>query len=98
MASTPPSTGCAIILLVFGIFALLGALIGFSQSVGSGIFGLIFAGVIIGLAILWMRSLKTAYHVAIASASGEANALTSKEKAYIEHIVNCINEAIVKYR
>ncbi|MGA2436854.1 MAG: DUF6232 family protein [Bryobacteraceae bacterium] len=98
MAFTPPKTGCAIILLIFGIIALLGAFVGFSQSVGSGIVGLIFAGVIIGLAILWLRSLKTDYHVAIASSSGEANALTSKDKAYIEHIVNSINEAIVKYR
>ena len=98
MAFTPPKTGCAIILLIFGIFALIVAFAGFSQNVASGLGYFIFAAVIIGGAILWLRSLKADYHVAITSSSGEAKALTSKDKAYIERIVNSINEAIVKYR
>ena len=71
MAFTPPKTGCVIILLVFGILALVVAFVGLSQDIGSGIVGIIIAGAIIGGAILWLRSLKTDYHVAISSASGE---------------------------
>lgn len=101
MVVTPPSprkTGCAIVLLFFGVVLLLGSFVNFSQDVISGIVLLIFAGAVIGGAILWMPSLKTVYHVAIASSSGEANALSSKDRAYIERIVNRINVAIVKYR
>ena len=98
LAATQPSTGCATILALFGILAFIGALITFSTSVGSGLFGLIVAVAIIAGAVWWRRSLKPIYHVAISSASGEANALSSKDKGYIEHVVNCINDAIVKYQ
>lgn len=98
MAFTPPKMGCSIALLIFGILLLLSALVSFSRDIGSGIVVLLFAGAMIGGAILWMRSLKNEYHVFIASSSGEANALSSKDRAYIEQIVNSINDAMVKHR
>ncbi|PTX95853.1 hypothetical protein DB345_08550 [Spartobacteria bacterium LR76] len=98
MAMTPAKMGCAILLLIFGILALLVGLTGFSESTSTGFVGLVFAGVILGLAILWLRSSKPRYHVAIASASGEAHALTSMDKDYIEKVVASINEAIIRYQ
>jgi len=98
MAMTPAKQGCAIVLLIFGILAVLGAFGAFSNSVGSGIIALLFAGAILAGAILWLRSCKPSYHVAVASASGEAHALTSKDKSYIEKIVASINDAIVRYQ
>jgi len=59
----------------------VGALIGLLMLVGG-----------IALAIM----IKPTYVVRIGSASGEANALTSKNKEYIEHIVAAMNEAIIK--
>jgi pyruvate carboxylase len=87
---------CAIILLIVGIFVLLGAFAGLDN--GSGHPVLIVAVLTIGGSILWLRSLKPTYHIAISSASGEANALSSKDQAYIERVVKSINDAIVKYQ
>ena len=97
MAFTPPRTGCAIILLIAGIIYMLTALPEvFQGRAGATVF--VFAGLVTAVAVLWLRSLKKDYHVAISSSSGEANALTSKDKGYIEGVVNSINEAIVKYQ
>ena len=52
----------------------------------------------IGGAILDIRSAKLVYGVTMASSSGEANALASKDKASVERVVKSINDAIVKYR
>jgi len=98
MTMTPADQGCAIVLLIFGILVLLGAVGAFSARAGSGMVTLFFAGGIIAGAILWLRSCKPSYHVAIASASGEAHAFTSKDKSYIEKIVASINDAIVRYQ
>lgn len=98
MAMTPAKQGCAIVLLIVGILAVLVAFGAFSNSVGSGIIALLFAGAIVAGAIIWLRSCKPSYHVAVASASGEAHALTSKDKSYIEKIVASINDAIVRYQ
>lgn len=98
MTFTPPKTGCAIALLILGILFVPGALANISRDAAAGIPSLIIAGAIISGAILWKRSLKADYHVAIASSSGETNILTSTDSAYIEYIVNSINDAIVRYR
>jgi len=47
-----------------------------------------------GIAIAVMT--KPSYVVRIGSASGEANALVSKDRAFVGKIVNAMNEAIVK--
>ena len=98
MTMTPAKQGCAITLLVVGIVALLGSFGAFSSDVGEGFVGLLVAAGIIAGAGFWLRSCKADYHVAIASASGEAHALTSKDKAYIEKVVSSINDAIIRYQ
>ena len=99
MTFTPAKRGCAILLLIFGALTLLiGLGKGSSDGVGAVLGGLVVGGIIGGLGYLWMRSSKDDYHVLIASSSGEAKALTSKDKAYIEKIVTAINDAIVRYR
>lgn len=97
MATTPAKKGCAIALLIFGILAFLGSFGSMTSDVTSGVVALIFGGVIIAGAIFWMRSCRADYHVAIASSSGEANALTDKDRSYIEKVVACINDAITRY-
>ena len=85
-------------MLVVGIVFLLGAFVGFSEDVATGFVGLLVAGGILAGAIFWLKSCKAGYHVAISSASGEAHALTSKDKAYIEKVVASINDAIIRYQ
>ena len=100
MAFTPPKSGCAFILLILGIVCSLFPVLELFKN-GAHVlvvFHLMISGAMIGGAILWLRSLKYDYHVAVSSASGEANVLSSKDEMYVERIVNSINEAIVKYQ
>lgn len=57
---------------------------------------IVFGLIVLGLGIAIAAAPKTRYVVKIGSASGEANALVSKDKEYIQKIVNAVNEAIIK--
>jgi hypothetical protein len=94
MTVTPAKQGCAIALIIVGGLGLLGGL----ASKDGVLVGLIIGAIIIGLGVLWLRAVKADYHVTIASSSGEGNALTSRDRPYIQKIVDAINEAIVRYR
>lgn len=85
-------------MIVLGGLLLLFALMAFINSTQSGLFGLFFSLLTIGLGVLWLKSKKAVYHVSIASSSGEAHALSSVDRAYIDHVVHSINKAIVQYR
>jgi hypothetical protein len=65
-----------------------------SQLVG-GVIGLLGIIGIVGGITLMVRA-KPTYVVRIGSASGEANALASKDRDHIQKIVDAMNEAIIK--
>jgi uncharacterized YccA/Bax inhibitor family protein len=97
MTYTPPKIGFPLLLLVFGLFILALSMI-FSEKQESPIlFYILLGGWIVG-AIIWMFMTKTHFHVNLSSASGEVHALTSKDRAYIEHVVVSINEGIAKFK
>jgi hypothetical protein len=85
---------------IFGILVLLAGLallrsaLSTGDIVAGGLFGVMGAGLV--ACAIWL--LKPVYHILIASASGEAKALTSRERAYVQRIVDSVNDAIVKYR
>jgi Family of unknown function (DUF6232) len=86
------NTAPGIVLTILGGLVLLGGL-GSNSAVGCAlIFGLpmFVVGLIIGIAA------KHVYWVRIGSASGETNALRSNDRAYIQRIVDAMNEAIVR--
>lgn len=94
MTNTPAKTGCAIALIIFGLiwgFAILG-------SKGGVVGAIVIGGACVAGGIFWLRAAKADYHVTITSNAGEVKALTSKNKPYIEKIVDAVNEAIVRYR
>lgn len=68
--------------------AIIGAILLASQQFGWGIF--LLAG-----GIIWAIALKNSYAVAVNSASGEVQAVVSKDQEYIASIVQAVNEAIV---
>ena len=72
----------AILTVVIGLILL------FAQQPGWGIF--LFAG-----GTIWAFALKDSMAVAINSASGEIQAVVSKDAKYIFSIVQAVNEAIV---
>ncbi len=56
------------------------------------VWGLVLTGLV---ALIWKLQ-KTKYHLRIASASGEANAITSIDASQIDRIVEAVNEAMIK--
>ncbi|QQR73349.1 MAG: hypothetical protein IPJ17_17960 [Holophagales bacterium] len=94
---TPASSGCAITLLVVGALGmLLGLGMMTSKSFGAGLGQLIVAGAVAAGGYFWFRSLKPTYHVVLSSASGEGTALSSKDGAAIDAIVNAISQALIE--
>jgi hypothetical protein len=54
------------------------------------------AGIVtFSLGILLLFFIKNEFAVRISTNSGEANSIVSKDKAYIQNIVNALNEAII---
>ena len=83
--SHPPSRKWPIIMCLIGI---LGLAVGGSE-------GLIPAIVWLGVGIFWLVRQKSKYTVLLSSASGESEALTSKDEGFITRIVEALNEAII---
>ncbi len=86
---TPPKRAGAIWTIFIGVILFI---IGLRVD----IVGLTIAGVIILLlGILWVWKASGEYHIMITSASGETSALESKDKGYIDKVVQAMNEAII---
>jgi hypothetical protein len=81
----------SVILIALGVFFSLPGF-GASELRGCLPLGLIIAGV----GVLWFFLAKDIHWVRIGSASGETNALSSRDLGYIVHIVNAMNEAFVR--
>ncbi len=54
------------------------------------------AGIAIaGIGALWLKYTKNQYSVRISTNAGETNGFISKDKEYVQSIVNAINDAII---
>jgi len=73
----------AVLVIIFGLLFL------FSKD----IFWVGF--IIIALGIWWLISIKNEYAVRISTNAGEVNSIVSKNKDYIQKIVNALNDAII---
>lgn len=51
--------------------------------------------VILAIGVLVLLLLKNEFAVRISTNAGEVNSIISKDRAYIEHIVNALNDAII---
>lgn len=88
-AAQLPSRIGPLFFLLIGALCLIGGIGGSEAAlIGWGVFLLAIGG-------LWWKLQKTNYHLRIASASGEANAVSSQDKQRIESIVQAVNEAII---
>lgn len=98
MKTTTPNGCCAGLLILFGgvgAFAVFSDLFTAGKLPEFSSFFLIAVFLVAGIA--WFRSLKPSFHVTIASASGEVEALESAEKDYIQKIVTSINDAVANH-
>jgi len=91
----PAKRGCATILVIVGPLILFGSIV--NEGGANFIGGLMIFLILVGAGILWFIASKNVYYVSIASSSGEAKALASKDRSYIKKVVDAINEAIVRY-
>lgn len=80
-----PSRWGPIILGIVGLVSLGGA------AAGSVILGL----TLIGLAVFWWTKQKPELSVVLSSASGEAQALKSKDAEFINGVIEALNSAII---
>ena len=78
------------------VLAILGLVIlAITSQLGSSE-GVIFGVILLGLGILIAAIVKATYIARIGSASGETDAISSKDKQYIQAVVTAMNEAIIK--
>ena len=91
-AVKPANRTPGIVVAILGLLVLV--ITGLLGSSGGVIFGVIF----LGLGILVAVIAKATYVVRIGSASGEADAISSKDEKYIQAIVQAMNEAFIKRR
>jgi hypothetical protein len=79
------------------LLIILGFLQTVSCAAGRDTKGMALLGILaLGWGIAWIATLKPTYWVRLTAAGGEANALRSKQKDYIQTVINALNEAIVK--
>lgn len=74
------------------IMAIIGVIMVF---VAASILAKLFGVAIAVIAVVWFRAIKPDYMVYLNSASGESQALASKDKHYIDDVINSLNNAIV---
>jgi hypothetical protein len=92
VAKLPPPVGRV---FIFGIGFLLGSY--FIARQLAGIAKLLIIGIALTvLAVFVNKFLKPTYTVRVGSASGEWDIISSKDREYIEDIVDAINEAIIE--
>lgn len=95
MTYSSPRVVWAIILAALGIIILLLYWLRPDGAIApAGAF--VLPGGMIGGAVLWMLMARTHFHVGLSTTAGELHVLTSKDKAYIQQIVERINSAIVR--
>lgn len=93
MGMKPASVGCALALIIVGAVFALAALAAATQG-GPGIAALVLALSMVGGGIAWYRACKPTFRVVLASASGEREGLTSKDKSLVERVMAAISNAI----
>ena len=74
--------------VVLGLISLVGI---FSAHDGGKIVAVLF----LLLAIFWFKRISPEYIVSLNSSSGESQALRSKDKHYIDEVINALNQSII---
>src|SRR5437868_2355652 len=98
---TPPSSGCAVLLICLSAIAapclLIALLVNHSAAIAVG-FGI--SAAIFVLALRYRMSLKEArnYHVMLASAGGERTGFTSTDSVVVDRVTASIGDAIAHRR
>lgn len=88
-AVEPPSRVGPLFFLIFGALFFFVGLSGTAHQMA------VFGFFLLAIGGLWWKVQKTHYYLKVASASGEAKAVTSIDKQRVDRIVQAVNEAII---
>ncbi|SRR5260221_8915378 len=92
---TPASKGSALVLTALGALMTLGSLGAlFSKDFGTGLVMFLICAGLTAAGIAWLRSLRPTYHVILASASGESEAMSSKDHDLVNRVISALSDAI----
>lgn len=83
---TQPNKAAPVVMGLIGLAVLFAA-----AGIGAKAIGFI----MVIIAIFWAKNITPDYIVYLNSASGESQALTSKDSVYIDQVINALNESIV---
>jgi len=83
---TDPSKAGPVILAIIGIIMVFAAATLMFKAIGVAL---------VIAAIAWFKSIKPEYRVFLNSSSGESQALSSTNKAYIDDVITSLNNAII---
>lgn len=83
---TDPNKGAPVVLGIIGLIVIFVA-----TALSAKAFGVL----MVIVAIIWFKKLTPEYSVYLNSASGESQALSSKNQRYIDEVINALNESIV---
>ena len=75
---------------LYGIVVLIGALSLLAEQTR------LFGGIVLVIAVIYIFTVKSGFSVRITIHSGETDCLLSKDKKFVEAIVNALNSAIVE--
>jgi putative Ca2+/H+ antiporter (TMEM165/GDT1 family) len=88
-----PGYGRVALLVILGMFFVIGST---PSAIGKGSPADLILGVLFVAGGVWLAiTQKPNYQLRITSASGESSPLASKERAYVEKIVQAINESMI---
>jgi Family of unknown function (DUF6232) len=70
MTETAGNSGCAVALIIVGLISFSVAVLSIVDGTGPVLLALLFAGGLLAGGMAWLRSVKSTFHVTIASSSG----------------------------
>ncbi|HYM61836.1 MAG TPA: DUF6232 family protein [Thermoanaerobaculia bacterium] len=92
---TPPDQGVAVILIVIGALAIVGAMAMFNSEHAEQSIGIMIVGAAFFLAgILAYRAAKPILHMILTSAAGEKERLSSRDTALVDKVTAAISDSI----
>lgn len=91
----PASNGCAALLIAVAAIGIVGALATALTNSGDAWGGVFLCGILLLIGVLWFRSLKTKYHLMLATAGGERQGLSSEDQTVVDRVTAAVADAIV---
>lgn len=95
MKSTGGASGCAFVLIIGGIIALVGGAAMWGTEPSSALRFLVNGGLALLVGLVWQRLRKPTHSIQVSDASGTSTVMKSSDKVHVNRIVQAMNDVIV---